>query len=116
MGADGERALAGGLQTARSIAFGQTQDADAGTKALLGMAAGAQDDLDQSHRGRAMASASRWIAHGSSRVAAMAGGHVLGHRAVAAEAGCAHGWRPFAEVEDLDGGGGEAGLDGRRVR
>ena len=53
MGADGQRALAGGLQTVRPIALGQTQDADAGAEALLGVAAGTQDDLDQSRRGRA---------------------------------------------------------------
>ena len=113
MGADGERALAGGLQTARSIAFGQTQDADAGTKALLGVAAGAQDDLDQSHRGRAGGLGVALDAlMGPAEIAAMAGGHVLGHRAVAAAKRAAHmAGDPLAEVEDLDGGGGEAGLE-----
>src|SRR6266511_5917231 len=45
--------VAGGLEPLRAVALLQSQDAEAGAEALLGMRLGLHDRLDQRDRGRA---------------------------------------------------------------
>ena len=47
MGADFERPFAGRFEAFAAIAFGQPQDADAGSKALFRVRSGTQDMVDQ---------------------------------------------------------------------
>ena len=49
-GADGQGPFAGCFQGLRAVRLGQAHDAKAGTEALFGMTAVAQDDLDQRRR------------------------------------------------------------------
>ena len=51
-GVDGERAITGSLDPLGPIAAGQTQDPEAGAKALFGVWPVAEDDVDQDPGGR----------------------------------------------------------------
>jgi hypothetical protein len=104
-GADLERPLASGLEALAAMAFGEPEDADAGAKALLGMAAFAHDDINESSGvGPDVSGLTADPLRGPGGVAAMRARHVFGERGVAAVGAAAQmTGDAFAGSEDLDG-------------
>src|SRR4029077_5722586 len=112
-GAEHQRAGAGGINSLGAIALDQTQDADAGAEALLGVGPRAQDDIDEhggvgAHRLGLVTDA----LVGPVAIAPVGAGHVLGDsaRPMWAQAAAMAG-DPFAAMKDLDCRGSDARLD-----
>jgi len=93
-----------------AMRLGQSDDAEAGTKALLGVRLRPQDEINEG--GGVWADPlglSFYLARGPAGIPAMAGGHVLRNRGVPTVAGRAHmGGNPLPLMKDLDRPAGDA--------
>src|SRR5262245_1204048 len=112
-GLDRAGAGAGGLEPPRAIALGETQDPQAGAIALLRMRTIRENCRDERRRLRPDGPRPVDEARGRPLQMVLVGlGHVSGVGGVtAAEGASAMDGHPLTAVEDLDGGGGQAGVD-----
>src|SRR5260370_38396340 len=108
-----DAASAGCIEARIVVAPGQRQDAEAGTKALLGMRSCRDDGLEKrSGRGSNLLAGRDQASRRPLAVAAMGARHVIGDRGVATPVGRTGMARdPLTLVEDLDGLVGDAHID-----
>src|SRR4051794_17414105 len=112
-GVERERPRAGRIDPLGPVALDQADDADGRAEALFGMRPRTQDQIDEP--GSVGADLGRLAPHALMRpvaVAPMRAGHVLRHGGGPVRTGRAQvRGDAFAAMEDLDGGGGDPGLD-----